>query len=90
MSIDDQISKMDGHEIVEDVAEQNSEMIDFLQYFNVEERNLKDSILQLERNVDAIRTHIESKSKKITMKQLNEKLEKIIQILNQNGLVCKW
>ena len=89
MEVNEQNLKMAGRESSEDITEQNLEMADFLQYFQVEERNLNKTIIQLEENVNAIRSHIESKSKKITMKQLDAKLEMIIKILSQNGLVCK-
>ena len=71
------------------VMEQNSEMTDFLNQFPViGKRELDHTLSVLEENVNAIRTHLESKPKKVTMKELSEKIDLILKILVQNGMVC--
>ena len=52
-------------------------------------RNLDQKLIQLEQNVTAIRSHLESKPRKVTMVQLDDKLDLIINILIQNGLTYK-
>ena len=67
------------------IAEQNSEMNEFLTQFPVEGRKIDETLADLETNVTAIRTHLENKPKKISMKQLDQKLDQILKILYQNG-----
>ena len=72
------------------IKNQNLEMAEFLSQFPVsEKRDLDQTLTELEQNVTAIRSHLENKPKKITMKQLDQKLDLILKILIQNGLVYK-
>ena len=75
---------------VRTIEEQNAEMADFLSQFPaLEKRNLDQTLTDLEQNVNAIRSLLESKPKRVTMKQLNEKLDLILKMLIKNGLGYK-
>ena len=70
------------------IEETNLEMTDFLNQFQVmEKRNLDQKLTVLEENVNAIRSHLEKKPKKITIKELSEKIDLILKILLHNGMV---
>ena len=74
---------MDANDAIEKA---NEEMREFLDQFPVETRDVQRTLVQLENQMTAIRTHLERKPKKCTMIQLNEKLDLILKILTQNGL----
>ena len=72
------------------VEKANEEMRELLDQFPAEEaKDMQQTLVQLENDVIAIRTYLERKTKKITMIQLDKKLDTIVKILNQNGLTCK-
>ena len=71
------------------IEEQNAEMTDFLNQYPLEQRPLDETLSELKTNVSAIRSHLEKKPKKISMKQLDRKLDLILKILLQNGMVSQ-
>ena len=66
----------------------NIEMTNFLDNFPVEEssKDVGQSLVRLETDVTAIRSQLERKVKKITLAQIDGKLDTILKILMQNGL----
>ena len=66
----------------------NTEMANFLQNFPIEEssKDVGQSLMRLENDVIAIRSQLERKVKKITLAQIDRKLDTILKILMQNGL----
>ena len=68
------------------VKRDNAEMADFLQNFPVESRDVEQTLVRLENDVLAIRSQLERKVKKITLAQIDGKLDTILKILMQNGL----
>ena len=68
------------------IDEQNAEMSNFLQQFPDSESNIGEQIARLENDICAIRSSLEKKVKKITMSQLNTKLDYIINALSQSGI----
>ena len=69
------------------VEKANEEMSQFLEQFPVEEPiDMKQTLTQLETDVISIRSHLMKKTKKVTMVQLNQKLDVILKILLQHGL----
>ena len=69
------------------LEQQNLEMADFLSQYPLENKDLNKTLEDMEENVTAIRSFLERKTKRITMKELNEKLDLILKILLQNGFV---
>ena len=69
------------------VEKASEEMKEFLDEFPAQQ-TVQETLVQLETDVVAIRSHLERKTKKVTMVQLDQKLDTIIKILNQNGLTC--
>ena len=67
----------------------NEEMREFLDQFPVETKYVQRTLVQLENDMTAIRTHLERKPKKCMMIQLDQKLDVILKILTQNGLTYK-
>lgn len=63
------------------LEQQNLAMADFLNQFPLEKQDLNKTLEDVEENVTAIRSFLERKSKRITMKELNEKLDLILKIL---------
>ena len=75
---------------VKKVKYDNAEMANFLQQFPIEEpKDVGQSLVRLENDVTAIRSQLECKVKKVTLAQLEFKLDTIIKILLQNGLTFK-
>ena len=73
------------------IAQQNSEMNEFLSQFPIEGRKIDETLADIETNVTAICAHLENKPKRISMKQLDQKLDQILKFLHQNGLINeKW
>ena len=75
-----------NYQDMEKIIEQNSEMTEFLNQFPVEmgKRDLDSTLAALEENLLAIRTQIENKPKRITLLQIDQKLDLILNILSQN------
>ena len=71
---------------VKSIDEQNTEMSNFLQQFPDSESNIGEQIARLENDICAIRSSLEKKVKKITISQLNTKLDYIINALTQRGI----
>ena len=71
---------------VKSIDEQNTEMSNFLQQFPDSESNIGEQIARLENDICAIRSSLEKKVKKITMAQLNTKIDYIISALRQSGI----
>ena len=68
------------------IHEQSADMSDFLQHFPVSESNIGEQIARLENDICAIRSSLEKMVKKITISQLNTKLDYIINALTQRGI----
>ena len=52
----------------------------------MEKRDLDSTLAALEENVNAIRTRLENKPKRITLLQIDRKLDLILKILSKNGI----
>ena len=64
----------------------NEEMRQLLKLFTVERsKDVQQTLTQLETNVTAIRSHLERKSKKTSLIQVDKKLDIILNTLIQNG-----
>ena len=61
----------------------NTEMANFLQNFPIEEssKDVGQSLVRLENDITAIRSQLERKVKKITLTQIDGKLDMILKIL---------
>ena len=69
------------------VEEVNDEMTQFLEQFPVAEpKDVQQTLSQLETDVTAIHSLLMKKTKKVTMVQLDQKLDVILKVLLQNGL----
>ena len=68
------------------IDEPNAEMTDFLSQFPESDTNIGEQIARLENDICAIRSSLEKKVKKITMAQLNIKIDYIISALHQSGI----
>ena len=71
-----------------ETAKSVNEMADFLCKYPVpREKDVQSSLVKLETDVASIRSHLETKPKKITMAQIDKKLDSIIEIFLQNGFI---
>ena len=68
-----------NYQDMEKIIEQNSEMTEFLNQFPVEmgKRDLDSTLAILEENLLANRSRIENKPKRITLLQIDQKLDLI-------------
>ena len=70
----------------ESIEAVNEEMRQLLNQFPMERpKDVQQTLVQLEANVTAIRSHLERKPKKTTMIQIDKKLDIILNTLIQNG-----
>ena len=76
------------HQNMEKITGQTSEINDFLDQFStrLEKRNLDQTLAVLKENVNAIRTRLENKPKRVTLLQIDRKLDLILKILSKNGM----
>ena len=69
------------------VEKVNEEMTQFLEQFPVEEpKGMQQTLAQLETDVTAIHSLLTKKTKKVTLVQINQKIDLILKVLLQNGL----
>ena len=58
---------------------------DWTNFFEIQDGDVGQSLVRLENDVTAIRSQLERKVKKITLSQIDAKLDTILNILMQNG-----
>ena len=69
------------------IAKVNEEMTQFLKQFPVEEgKGVEQTLAQLETDVTAIHSLLMKKTKKVTLVQIDQKIDVILKVLQQNGL----
>ena len=72
------------------IEQQNTEMANFLEQFPTEEPKIVwQTLVRMESDITAIRSQLERKPRKITLAQMDAKIDTIIKILLQNGLTYK-
>ena len=68
------------------IPKMNQEMTQFLEQFPEESKDMQQTLAQLETNVTAIHSLLMKKTKKVTLAQINQKIDVILKTLLQNGL----
>ena len=88
----DQYPNIEGEKLdqqnVEKITEQTSEMNDFLDQYStrLKKRKLDQTLAVMEENLNAIRSQLENKPKRITLLHVDRKLDLILKILSKNGI----
>ena len=67
-------------EIKRESPDQKQEMVDFLQQF--ENDTAPVTLQQLQEGITSIQTKLEKKPKRVTLSQVNEKIDKVLEILH--------
>ena len=70
----------------DNIQKMNDEMTEFLDQFPEEPKDMQKTLTQLETDVTAIHSLLMKKTKKVTLVQINQKLDVILKTLLQNGL----
>ena len=68
------------------ISKMNEEMTEFLEQFPEEPKDMQQTLAQLETDVTAIHSLLMKKTKKVTLVQINQKIDVILKTLLQNGL----
>ena len=68
------------------IQKMNDEMTEFLDQFPEKPKDMQKTLTQLETDVTAIHSLLMKKTKKVTLVQINQKLDVILKTLLQNGL----
>ena len=68
------------------ISKMNEEMTQFLDQFPEEPKDMQQTLTQLETNVTAIHSLLMKKTKKVTLVQINQKIDVILKTLLQNVL----
>ena len=68
------------------IQKMNDEMTEFLDQFPEKSKDMQKTLTQLETDVTAIHSLLMKKTKKVTLVQINQKLDVILKTLLQNGL----
>ena len=71
------------------IQKMNDEMTEFLDQFPDEPKDMQQTLAQLETDVTAIHSLLTKKTKKVTLVQINQKIDVILKTLLQNGLIYR-
>ena len=71
------------------IQKMNDEMTEFLDQFPDEPKDMQKTLTQLETDVTAIHSLLTKKTKKVTLVQINQKIDVILKTLLQNGLIYR-
>ena len=71
------------------IQKMNDEMTEFLDQFPDESKDMQKTLTQLETDVTAIHSLLTKKTKKVTLVQINQKIDVILKTLLQNGLIYR-
>ena len=71
------------------IQKMNDEMTEFLDQFPEKSKDMQQTLAQLETDVTAIHSLLTKKTKKVTLVQINQKIDVILKTLLQNGLIYR-